>query len=265
MRHFLLITLWITSLPLDAQSPLVACKPEFGMGFQLLNAGQYAAAAETYSAAVDDAKQQLGPEHMDLVPILTCLGGVRVLQGDYPRAKAAFEKSLTILEKGVGPDHIRVGFTLGTIALLTHKEGYYAAAEPQYRRALTILEGKPGPAEAFAGLLQASMAKLYLVQERNTEAEALLEKAIPVLAKDDTNSAQLATALDDLAECYQRDGRYAKAEPLYARLLSLVEGKPEIINDDIRAGLRAYIRMFREPKRKPEARQLEQLKSILPK
>jgi len=73
-------------------------------------------------------------------------------------------------------------------------------------------------------------------------------------------------ALNDLAEAYQRDGRYEKAEPLYARVLSAVEQRPAAMNDEIRTGLRGYVQMLRKMKRKPEARHVEvQLKAMLPK
>jgi len=89
---------------------------------------------------------------------------------------------------------------------------------------------------------EASLAKLYVAQRRNTEAEALLEQAIPVLEIAD--SSMLAVALNDLAEAYQRDGRYLRAEPLYSRLLILAETNPGVIRDDIRTGLRDYVQML---------------------
>ena len=73
-------------------------------------------------------------------------------------------------------------------------------------------------------------------------------------------------ALSDLAEAYRRDGRYARAEPLYGRLLASVEQKPGILTDEVRAGLAGYAQMLRKMKRKSEARGLGlQLKSLAPR
>ena len=59
--------------------------------------------------------------------------------------------------------------------------------------------------------MEASLGKLYLVQQRNTEAEALLERAIKVLEDaGEPDEAKLIVALNDLAEAYQRDGRYSE-------------------------------------------------------
>ena len=115
--------------------------------------------------------------------------------------------------------------------------------------------------------METAIAKLYFAQHRNTEAEFLLENAIPVLEKKgDTEERSLAVALTDLAEAYQWDGRYAKAEPLYERVLRILVQRPSAMNEDIQAGLQAYARMLRKMKRKPEARQLEQqIKTMLPR
>ena len=66
---------------------------------------------------------------------------------------------------------------------------------------------------ARTAFLEASMAKLFLARQRNTEAEALLEKAVPALeSAGEPDRATLAAALNDLGKAYRRDGRYAKAE-----------------------------------------------------
>jgi len=236
-------------------------------GARLQKEGRYAEAATAYSAALDEAEQQLGPEHITIAEILVNIGTLRALQRQDAKARAAFERSLEIREKALGADHLQVGFTLLTIAMLTHKQGQYAAAEAMYRRALPILENKLGPEHERTALLKASLGKLYLSQRRNTEAELWLEKAIPVLEKaGESEQSRLVVALNDLAEAYQRDGRYEKAEPLYARVLSAVEQRPAAMNDEIRTGLRGYVQMLRKMKRKPEARHLEvQLKAMLPK
>lgn len=267
MRWFLVTILSTAALPLGAQTQPADCAKYLGEGVQVQNAEHYVDTAKAYSAALDEVTRRLGPEHVAVAPILMCIGALYILQRDYSDANAAFERSLTILEKLYGPEHIQVGFTLGAIAMLTHKQGYYAAAETLYRRALTILEKNLGPTHERTAVLEASMGKLYLVQRRNTEAEMLLEKAIPVLENaGEADRAVLAEALNDLAGAYQQDGRYAKAEPLYVRMLALVANEPVPMNDDIRTGLGAYVQMLRKTKRKTEARELEeQLKTMLPR
>jgi tetratricopeptide (TPR) repeat protein len=267
MRWFLVTILSTAALPLGAQTQPAACEQYLGEGVQFQNAERYAETAKAYSAALDDVTRRLGPEHIAVAPILMCIGALHVLQRDYSGANAAYERALTIVEKVFGPEHIQVGFTLGTIAMLRHKQGLYAAAEVLYRRALTILEKNLGPAHERTAFFEASMGKLYLVQQRNTEAEMLLEKAIPVLEDaGPADRAVLAVALNDLAEAYQRDGRYAKAEPLYVRVLALVANDSGVINDDIRTGLGAYVQMLRKTKRKTEARELDQqIKNMLPR
>jgi tetratricopeptide (TPR) repeat protein len=108
-------------------------------------------------------------------------------------------------------------------------------------------------------------AKLYIAQSRNTEAEILLEQAIPVLERaSDTEDATLAAALNDLAAAYTWDGRYAKAEPLYARVLFILEKHPEAMSEDIRTGFQGYVQMLRKMKRKSDSHHLESLLKTMP-
>jgi len=152
------------------------------------------------------------------------------------------------------------------MAMLSHKHGHYSKAEQLYRRALLILEKNLGPMHERTAFLETAMARMFLVQRRNSEAEALLEKVIPALEKaGEPDLPALAFALTHLAEAYQLDGRYSKADPLYARVLILVEKDPRAMNDDVGMGLRAYAQMLRQIKRKTEARKLElQIKTMLP-
>ena len=81
-----------------------------------------------------------------------------------------------------------------------------------------------------------------------------------------TVAVALAVALNDLAEAYQRDGRYSRAVPLYTRVWEIVKENPQSLNEDIRTGLRAYIQVLRKTKRKTEARGVElQLKTFVPR
>jgi tetratricopeptide (TPR) repeat protein len=258
-----------SSLGAAGPTPVVPSADEqyFHHGLQLQKEGRYTEAVEMYTAALDEVERRLGPESIASAQILINIGTVRALQHDDLRAKTAFEQALNITEKALGSEHVQVGLTLLTVAMLTHKEGHYAAAEQLYRRAFTILEKNLGSLHERTGFLEASMARLYLVQRRNSEAEALLEKAIPVLENaGEPDEATLVVALADLAEAYRQDGRYAKAGPLYAHILAMVQQKPQELNHDIRTSLRAYVHMLRKMKRKTEARELDQqLKTMRPR
>jgi hypothetical protein len=91
------------------------------------------------------------------------------------------------------------------------------------------------------------MAKLYLAQWRNSEAEALLEKATPVLERaGEPDDATPVAAWADLADAYRLDGRYLRAEPFYGRLLARMLERPQTLNGAMRTGLQGYVQMLRE-------------------
>ncbi len=236
-------------------------------GIRLQKEGHNVEAGTAYAAALGAAERQLGSDHLVCAQILVKIGALRASQNDYSGAKAAYERSVSISEKVLGPDHVEVGFVLVTLALLTQTQGRYAAAEQLYRRAYTILERNLGQEHERTAFLEAAMAKLYLAQRRNTEAEKLLEKAIRVLEKTGPRGESiLVVALNNLAGAYRDDGRYAKAEPLYARVLATVEQSPEVLTDEVRAGLTDYAWMLRKMRRRQEARQMQrQLQSLLPR
>ena len=111
------------------------------------------------------------------------------------------------------------------------------------------------------------MGETLLAQRRYSEGEQLLEKAIPILEKSaGIAQATVAVALSELAGAYQRDGRYTKAEVLYGRLLAVVRGKPEMINDDLRTGLHSYVSLLRTMKHKRDARRVDlEIKALVRK
>ena len=257
----------LTGLSADAKPQPMIYEHYLKEGIRLQQEARYAEAGVAYTTALEQAEKQLGTEHAAVAQILVNLGTVRELMHDDAGALTAFKQSLAITERVFGPEDLQVAFTLQTIAMLTHKAGHYAAAEPFYRRALSTLENKLGPMHARTAFLEASMAKLFLAQRRNTEAEVLLEKAIPALeSASGPDRSILATAFSDLGKAYRRDGRYATAEARYARMLAIVSERPEVVNAEIRAGLRDYAQMLRKMKRRQEAAQIDRrLRSLLPK
>jgi hypothetical protein len=75
------------------------------------------------------------------------------------------------------------------------------------------------------------------------------------------NHVNIAAILNDLAECYRLQRRYAEAEPLYLRAIAIAEAA--LSNDDPRLGMyrRSYAKLLRGTRRKAEARHFEKLAS----
>jgi tetratricopeptide (TPR) repeat protein len=138
-----------------------------------------------------------------------------------------------------------------------HLESRYVAAEPLYRRALAIHE-KSNTQDAETTLILIGLAELYRVQGRNSEAEAIYERVIPMQESTlGPDHWHLARSLYNLAEMYRQDARYSKAEPLYRRSLAILEKEPAEQRPALVRGLKTFAAMLRRMKRKPEALALE--------
>jgi len=235
-------------------------------GVQLQKEGRYAEAEAAYIAALHEMEQRLGPEQPAAAGILDNLGSAQIAKHDYTAARSTFFCSLAMSEKALGAEHPKVGLILGNIAMIDHLQGRFAAAEAGYRRAFDILKKTLGPNHPHTTRIELGMAKLLFLERRNTEAEGLFEKALLVFDDAPDRHDQLAMALTGLAEAYRTDGRFTKAEPLYRRMLALVEERPNVSTDDVGRGLHHFAEMLRKMKRKSEARELEvQLKTMLPR
>jgi tetratricopeptide (TPR) repeat protein len=235
-------------------------------GSQFQDQGRYAEAEAAYVNAWQDFEQRSGPKYPLGVRILDSLGSVQVARRDYDSARATFQRSLAICEQARGPADPNFALVLADIAVTHHMQGRNAIAESMYHRALQILQQRaPAPESVYVGLVQLGLAKLLLTQRRNTEAEDLLERAVPLFNTSGAK-AEEAEALTFLAEAYQMDGRYTKADPLYRRVLAMVEDERTLGREGVTLGLRHYAEMLRKMKRKTEARQVRvQVEALAPK
>ncbi len=67
----------------------------------------------------------------------------------------------------------------------------------------------------------------------------------------------MAASLNNLAELYRTQGRYAEAEPLYKRSLAIREGALGPEHPDVAQSLENYALLLRETGRSAEAAKLE--------
>ena len=113
--------------------------------------------------------------------------------------------------------------------------------------------------------VMAALADLYRLQRRNSEAESLYERLIPIqemlLGRE---HQEVAGSVNLLAELYRQDGLYDMAEPLYRRSLAILEKEQPMQGAALARSLKTFAAMLRHMKRKPEAVALEaRAKAIL--
>ncbi|MBZ0232947.1 MAG: tetratricopeptide repeat protein, partial [Deltaproteobacteria bacterium] len=87
--------------------------------------------------ALDEAKEQAGPEHPAVADLETTLAEFVRAEGKVDEARAMVERGLALREKVYGPDHIRVADSLVTLADFERDP---ARQRPLLERALAIAE-----------------------------------------------------------------------------------------------------------------------------
>lgn len=266
MRRLVICVVWTAGLAITAQPQPAGYEKYLQQGVELRKQARFAEAEAVYTAAIRDLEQRHELDYPVGTEILDLLGSLQAAAHHYDSARATFLRSLAIREQALGPAHPEVGLLLTAIAMTHHLQGRNGIAESMYRRALGIVQKTLAPDDSLTAMVQLALGKLVFSERRNTEAEELLEKAVPVFQLTPKFKLQLAQTLTCLADAYQMDGRYNRADALYRRVLRLVEEDPTLKTEEIMLGLRHYTVMLRRTRRKAEARQLqEQMKTLLPK
>ena len=95
-------------------------------------------------------------------------------------------------------------------------------------------------------------------QARYAEAEELYLAALEEAESFGEQDPRLATSLNNLAELYRAQGKYAEAEPLYQRALAILEKALGPEHPNVATSLDNYAALLREMDRNAEADKLEE-------
>lgn len=152
---------------------------------------------------------------------LTFLGAMYQDSGDYARALSTFERLLATREHSRPADHPDIAYALISIGQMHLERGDYARAEPVVKRAVAIYE-RAGDPTRLAGALM-NIGKVYMDVPDLARAQASFERARELLERSGKESADLATALDNLAQVHEERGAYAAAGPLLSKALAIRE------------------------------------------
>ena len=120
-------------------------------------------------------------------------------QEKYAAAEELYRRALTISEELEQPKDFRIVRALDELARFCQARGRYAEAEEFSRRSLALVEQKLGA--------QTADIKAWLRRSNRNDVEARIKRArVPISA-----------SLDQLAEIYEAQEKYAESEPLRRR------------------------------------------------
>jgi tetratricopeptide (TPR) repeat protein len=184
--------------------------------------GRYDEAEPLYKQSLAIWEQQLGKyQRTDRPPLgyhhdnlayadsLNNLAELYRTQGRYSEAEHLYERSLAIWEQQLGKDHPNVANSLNNLGLLYQAQGRYAEAESVYRRAWSISMNVLGENNRLTQIVWGNL-------------QLLVQQAVNVgRAEDLSDHPHIATQLNNLAEAYDKQGRYSEAESLYLRVIQI--------------------------------------------
>ena len=252
VRQFFLIvaTAWAVTVPSGVPSlaqtgDAEALSKQF---VELEQAGKYAEAIPLAQQLLAIYEKTFGPDHPNVAMVLNNLAELYLNQGRYADAEPLFKRSLAIDEKALGPDHPDVAMALNNLAALYSAQGRYADAEPL----LQAVAGDPGKDARSRSSRCRDSAEQPGCALRQPRPLRRRRAALQAVAGDPRKSARsrssdVAQSLNNLAELYSEQGRYAEAEPLYKRSLAIDEKALGPDHPDVASSLNNLAELYRRP------------------
>ncbi|MGH1340214.1 MAG: tetratricopeptide repeat protein [Nannocystales bacterium] len=143
---------------------------------------------------------------------LANLASLRVAQGRLGEAITLYESSLEIDEAQLGPDHPTVALTLSNLGNVFEDLERFDEALAVHQRALEIRETKLGPEHPDLIWTLAGLSGVHQASGNPSLALPLLERALGISAKNDTNPMLVAGVKFELAQALDAtDGDKSRA------------------------------------------------------
>ncbi len=215
--------------------------------------GDYAEARKQFEAAVKTA-EAFEPEDTRLATSLNGLAETYRAQGRTAEAEPLHKRALAIREKALGQGHPDIIQSLNNLAGLYLAQGRTAEAEPLLKRAQDL----EAQVSAQFTLWQSHITSGESAYREGdyTQAEEQFAAALTVAVGFGPQDPRLATSLNNLAELYRVQGKYADAEPLYLRALAIVEKALGPEHPDVAASLNNLAALYHTQGRYAEAEPL---------
>lgn len=143
----------------------------------------------------------------------------------YDEALPLAKKAISLAEKKLSKNHISIASSWRNLAYIQAELGRKKDAEKSFEKALSLYENNkplsPKDEQLYAEMIEA-VGTYEAIDGNLINAEKRFSKAVELREKGGgQDSSYLANALSKLAEIYQFQMQYEKAEPLMARALEV--------------------------------------------
>ena len=244
--------------------------------------GNHAGAEEHYKAALAQTENpDVWPDRELTGSTALWLGKFYVKQHRYSDAEPLFERVVEICAARASSDSSLAHYLLD-LAKIYEAQEKYESAEESYRRALTICEERESPSGFSIVRVLDELARFCKARGRFAEAEDLARRSLSLVEEklSDQNVADeklrrsnpelyeatikrarvpISVALDQLAEIYERQDKFAEAEPLRKRSFEIQQEAYGDANSWLWVdSLAAYASTLRKIGREQEAAKLDE-------
>lgn len=182
-----------------------------------------------YSRAYTLTQVHSEESSLDIATRSNYISGLYLAWGQYQKAKEALDLSIKLYREKLGENHLYVGFCLIALAIIEHKQGEKEKANicldiaDGIVQPLVLLEISPSKASLPA--LVASLALIYLRQQKIEEAEVMFRFALIQEASDLWPAhPSVGSELKKLSTLYRAKGRNKAARFLDLEAHNLSNG-----------------------------------------
>ncbi len=169
--------------------------------------------------------QKTLPDNEEIADLRHALGTLYHRQRKFAEAEASLTRALAVVDDY--PDSPPAPGMRLSLAQLYADQERYADAEQAYTRVLRTYEAEDRrwvrgklPSARTAGLLR-TLAQVAAKQQQIQRAEELHKRSLKVLEDLGPDRFDVGSTLNELAELYRAEKRFADAEPLYKRALEI--------------------------------------------
>ncbi|CAM9466798.1 unnamed protein product, partial [Ectocarpus fasciculatus] len=175
---------------------------------------------EAYEASLRELDEEHEP--IDLANACMIIGDVFLLQDQYLEAEPLYQRAEEIYESLHGCDHPPVATALSNRASLRHRQGKYAEAERLHQQSQSVREEVPETGHPDVDVSLSNVATL-LHQQVSEEDYLQTQAAASDQVVFGPAHPEVAVDLNNRAEAFITQGKYAAAEPLLERSQALQE------------------------------------------
>jgi tetratricopeptide (TPR) repeat protein len=218
--------------------------------------GEFLDARATLSRALEIKRRN--KDDGTLSPTLHNLAAVYYELGQYSRSEKLFREALEAARREPASDAISRAATQCFLARFEIRKGKLKEAEGLIEDALDTRTRVLGAAHPKTAQTLNDLAEVHSLLGRRSEAEDEFQRSIAALEERlGPDSGTLTEPLLRFAGHYHRGGVFARAEPLYERVIAITEKAEGSFSLRLAGALSQYAALLRETKRKRESAALE--------